>query len=302
MTIDEMKEIKREHGLTYEDISRKTGVPLGTVQKIFTGVSKSPRFVTIEKLSGFFETLNKITIEDRYEYYRKTFLPSLSEEHRDDGVSDNVTEYTAVRSEAVKTRWGIPIKKQGDYTIEDYFMIPEEFSVELIDGVIHERNTPTTVHQFLVGEIYRVVANYTRKGKGGCVPYISPISVELSGEKDTIVQPDVMILCKDRKERLKRVLVYGAPDLIVEVLSPTTKEYDRIEKLRKYETAGIREYWLVDPDSKTVVVYDFTAEVYPTIYGFRDKIPVGIYNGDLVIDFAEIDDYLEEVYEGVPER
>ena len=302
MTIDEMKDIKREHGLTYEDIASRTGVPLGTVTKIFTGASKSPRYTTIEKLSSFFEDLSEDTIEDRYEYYKKNFLPPLSTEHHGDAVSDNINEYTAVRSEAVKTRWGIPVKKQGDYTIEDYYMIPDEFRVELIDGVIHEKNTPTTVHQFLVGEIYRVIANYIRGGKGGCLPYFSPISVELSGEKDTMVQPDLMILCKDRRDRLKRGLIYGAPDLIVEVLSPSTKQYDRIEKLRKYETSGVREYWLVDPESKTVVVYDFSAEVYPAIYGFKDKIPVGIYDGDLVIDFAEIDDYLEQVYKDVPEE
>ena len=301
MTIDEMKAIKREHGLTYEDISEKSRVPLGTVQKLFTGVSKSPRHETVEKLSGFFEMLNESTIEERYDHYKKNYLPPLSREHHGDAVSDNIVEYTAVRSEAVQTRWGIPVKEQGDYTIEDYYMIPDEFRVELIDGVIYDMSAPTTIHQFLVGEIYVLFHDYVKKNKGGCIPYVSPVDVELESEKDTIVQPDVMILCKDRMDRLKRGRIYGGPDLVVEVLSPSTKRKDCIEKLHNYEKGGVREYWVVDPDDKTIIVYDFSAEVSPTIYGFRDKIPVGIYKGDLVIDFAEIDDYLEQVYKDIPE-
>ncbi|MBR2547298.1 MAG: Uma2 family endonuclease [Eubacterium sp.] len=302
MTIDEMKNIKREHGLTYDDISKKTGVPLGTVTKIFTGVSTSPRRATIEKLSGFFAMLNKSTIEERHDYYIRNYLPPLSTQHQGDVLSDNMAEYAAVRSEAVDTRWGIPVKKQGDYTIEDYYMIPDEFRVELIDGVIYDMGAPTTIHQFLVGEIYVLFHDYIKANKGGCIPYLSPVSVELESSRDTVVQPDMMVLCKDRMDRLKRGRIYGGPDLVVEIISPSTKRKDCIDKLHNYEKGGVREYWIVDPDKKMVMVYDFSSEVSPTIYGFRDKIPVDIYNGDLVIDFAKIDDYMEQVYKDIPEE
>ncbi len=301
MTIDEMKEIKREHGLTYEDISEKAGVPLGTVTKLFSGVSRSPRKATVDKLSGFFEMLNEESIEERYEYYKKNYLPPLSGRHNAGAVSDNITEYTAVRSGSVETRWGIPVKEQGDYTLEDYYMIPGEFRVELIDGVIYEMAAPTTVHQFLVGEIYSVFHDYVKKNRGGCIPYISPVDVELESVKDTIVQPDVMVLCRDRIDRLMRGRIYGGPDLVVEVLSPSTRTRDCLEKLQSYRKGGVREYWLVDPEKRTIIVYDFSAEVCPAIYGFRDKIPVGIYGGSLIVDFSEIDDYLEQVYKDIPE-
>lgn len=91
--------------------------------------------------------------------------------------------------------------------------------------------------------------------------------------------------------------MYGAPDFIVEILSKSTKKKDPVIKLNKYLNAGVREYWMIDPMKKKVIVYDFAHDEYPVIYGFDAKIPVGIWNGGLEIGFAEVYDHVKFLYE-----
>lgn len=303
MDLEEMKRIKREHGLTYEMIAKESGVPLATVQKVFAGISRSPRYSTVSALESMFRQLDTRSIEERYdEYLKDHYIPDHGSVPEDGEVAEHVMEYTAVRDDHTRRRWGIPYKEQGEYTKEDYYMIPDEYRVELIEGKIHKLNTPSTVHQVIIGELFLDFRNYIRSGKGGCVPLVSPYSVELETGKDTVVQPDLMIICEERRKDLKPGHMYGAPDLVMEVLSPSTKRVDMLEKLHVYQISGVREYWIVDPYDKRVLVYDFQSEITPAIYGFRDKVPVGIYSGDLVIDFGELGDYLHEVCGDIPEN
>ena len=96
--------------------------------------------------------------------------------------------------------------------------------------------------------------------------------------------------------------VYGAPDFIVEVLSKSTKKKDMYLKLGKYANADVREYWLVDPDKKIVLVYDFQNDEWPKIYGFDSIIPVSIFNGECEIDFNRIYERARVFYEQMEER
>lgn len=187
------------------------------------------------------------------------------------------------------------VKKQGEYTLEDYYALPDERRVELIDGVIYDMSAPTTIHQLIGLEIWGQLQKFIRKKKGTCIPFAAPVDVQLDCDDRTMVQPDVLVVC-DRDKIIKRC-VYGAPDFVVEVLSPSTKRKDGIIKLSKYISAGVREYWVVDPDKKQVVVYDFQKEDYPVIYGFGGEIPVGIFDGECQIDFAEIYEYMRFLYE-----
>ena len=128
--------------------------------------------------------------------------------------------------------------------------------------------------------------NYIKDKKGKCKTYVSPIDVQLDRDDKTMVQPDVMVVC-DRDKIINRCL-YGAPDFVVEILSPSTSKKDSTIKLKKYKDAGVREYWMVDPDKKKVVVYDWNKSDMPVVYGFDAKVPVGIFDGECVIDFEEI--------------
>ena len=115
----------------------------------------------------------------------------------------------------------------------------------------------------------------------------SPVDVQLDCDEKTMVQPDVVVVLCDRSKVIRRC-IYGAPDLVVrDTLSPSTRQKDVTIKLNKYIAAGVREYWIIDPDQCQVLVYDFSAAIYPVIYGFDAKIPVAIWDGDCVIDFQD---------------
>jgi Uma2 family endonuclease len=120
---------------------------------------------------------------------------------------------------------------------------------------------------------------------------ISPVGVQLDMDDKTVVEPDVVIVCNP--DKVKDKVVYGAPDWVLEVVSPSSKKRDYILKLQKYQNAGVREYWIIDREKERVTVYtnlDNSEKMEVEIYSFDDKIPVGIYD-DLVIDLSEIKDY-----------
>lgn len=257
MTVEEMKRQKRMLGYTYDKIAELSGVPLGTVQKIFSGVTESPRYDTLQALEKAFKSQEGDRIEEAAAMYRA--------------------------------------RQQGNYIIEDYYALPEDRRAELIDGIIYDMSSPTSVHQLIGAEIWEQLKSYIRNSKGKCVPMLAPLDVQLDCDDRTMVQPDVLVVCD--RERIHMNCVYGAPDFIVEIMSKTTRKKDSILKLNKYMNAGVREYWMVDPESRKVVVYDFAHEEYPVIYGGEDKVPVGIFEGECKVDFGEIYEYMNSLYE-----
>jgi Uma2 family endonuclease len=104
-----------------------------------------------------------------------------------------------------------------------------------------------------------------------------------------------MIVCD--RDKLKYGRVYGAPDFVVEVLSASTAKKDGALKLSKYCNADVKEYWLVDPKKKRVVVYDLEKDAFPTVYTFEDEVPVGIFEGKCKVDFKEIYEYAQFLFE-----
>ena len=182
------------------------------------------------------------------------------------------------------------------FTVEDYLNLPEEVRAELIDGVIYDMAVPTSLHQAITGEIFTQFRNYIRENSGKCMAFISPIDVQLDCDDKTMVQPDVAIVCD--RSKLKNGRIFGAPDLVVEVLSKSTRKKDWVIKTGKYINAGVKEYWIVDPEKKRVIVYKCEDEDFlPTIYTFRDKIPVGIWENACEMDFSDIYNYIGFLYE-----
>ena len=178
-------------------------------------------------------------------------------------------------------------KEQGEYTIEDYEKIPEDVRVELIDGVFYVISSPSVVHQQLVFTLCQKLNSFIRENGGECIAMLSPMDVHLkSDDNKTMVQPDVFVVC-DRKKFTKR-RIEGAPDLVIEVVSESSKRKDVAVKLPKYDEAGVKEYWLVDPESKRVVVYVLGVDMIPNVYNFEDRIPVAIFDNECVIDMQEI--------------
>jgi Uma2 family endonuclease len=139
------------------------------------------------------------------------------------------------------------------YTVEDYQQLPEGAPYQLIRGHLVMSPSPTVQHQRLVRTLHRLLDDHIRKGERGGEALFAPLDVRLSDE--TVVQPDVLYVSPERTDRIGDDEIDGAPDLIVEVVSPSTSHVDTFDKKQLYETHGVREYWIVDPDTKTVEVY-----------------------------------------------
>lgn len=188
-------------------------------------------------------------------------------------------------------------KKQGEYTLEDYSALPDEERWELIDGYLIRMDSPTTEHQIILGNLYIAFRKCIDDHHAPCKVLFAPMDVQLDMDDRTIVEPDLIVLCDSEKLRKKRL--FGAPDLLVEILSPSTRSKDTIWKNRKYQSAGVKEYWMVDPEKRKVLVNCFEnteGEYRSRFYDFSEKIPVGISGGECGIDFAPILQELEELY------
>ncbi|GFI49296.1 hypothetical protein IMSAGC020_00492 [Lachnospiraceae bacterium] len=161
------------------------------------------------------------------------------------------------------------------YTIDDIYALPEGERAELIDGQIYYLATPSRTHQRLLGAIYRKIADYIDAHQGTCEVDIAPFAVFLNNDDINYVEPDISVICDPSK--LDDKGCHGAPDWIIEIVSPGSKQMDYYKKLFKYNTAGVREYWIVDPTKELVMVYRFEKETMDQ-YSFGEDIPVGIYD------------------------
>ena len=174
-------------------------------------------------------------------------------------------------------------------TLEQYENLPEDKRVEVFDGIIYDMASPSQTHQIISMELSTLINTYIKQKKGPCRVFHAPFDVKLSDQPLTIVQPDLMIICDKNKLDEKRC--NGAPDFIIEIISPSNPADDYIRKLYYYKNAGVREYWIVDPRRKTVTVNYFEGNILNIQYLFDSIIKVNIYD-DLLINFAEIADML----------
>lgn len=171
------------------------------------------------------------------------------------------------------------IRIEDTYTIKDIYELPDGERAELIDGKIYYMAPPGTEHQRLVHHFDREIGNYIQGRHGDCEVFPAPFAVFLSDNDRNYVEPDISVICDRNKITEKGCL--GAPDWIVEIVSPGSRKMDYYKKLFKYRTAGVREYWVVDPGREVVTVYSFEQDNMEE-YSFGENVPVGIY-GDFWI-------------------
>jgi Uma2 family endonuclease len=181
----------------------------------------------------------------------------------------------------------IALKKEVYYTYEDYLGWDTEERYELIDGVPYMMSpAPTPEHQEISMTISKKIATFL-EGKP-CKVYAAPFDVRLSADDEyTVVQPDLLVVC-DTSKIDKRGCV-GAPDLVIEITSPSTANKDHTVKLKKYLEAGVKEYWIIDPESKSAQVYilqdDHNANM--SLYNAKDIISGTVLKG-LQVDLQEV--------------
>ena len=169
-------------------------------------------------------------------------------------------------------------------TAEDYWNLPEGERAELIDGQLYALASPSRIHQEIIIELTYHFQHYIKSNKGNCKIYAAPFAVNLNANDQTFVEPDISIICD--KNKLDDKGCNGAPDWIIEIVSPSSKRMDYYIKLFKYRTAGVREYWIVDPIREMILVYDFENDDYEQ-YSFSEIVKVRIYD-DFEINFTTI--------------
>lgn len=170
-------------------------------------------------------------------------------------------------------------------SLEQYEALPEDARAEVFDGQIYYMASPSQIHQSILLELSTLLNVYVKSRKGDCKVFPAPFEVKLSDHPLTIVQPDIMIVCD--KDKLDENRCNGAPDFIIEIVSPGNPSDDYIRKAYYYKNYGVREYWIVDPKRRMVTVNYFDGDLINVAYSFDATVKVNIYD-DLYINFSDI--------------
>ncbi len=179
----------------------------------------------------------------------------------------------------------MPLPKDNTYTSEDYWNLPEGERAELINGQFYSMAPPDYVHQSLTVELSATLRNHIKENDGSCKVLVAPFAVNLNANDETWVEPDVMVICD--KEKITPRGCNGAPDFIIEIVSPSSRKMDYTTKNALYSNAGVREYWIVDPAKERTTIYRYEEDAAPTIVPFENDITVGIYQS-LSINMADL--------------
>ena len=287
MTIDKMREIKEKRGYSFEKLSEYSGVPAITLRKIFSGATKAPRQATLDAIQRVLEADENIYTGKAHEYGQKSLeAPEDSRYLREDGP------VYGIKNDGAQIRT-YSDKRRGDYTLEDYYALPSDVRAELINGEIFIMDAPYVVHQDISAYVHMAIFGYIRTNKADCKVFGAPICVQLDMDDKTMVEPDVVVVCD--RDKITSKYICGAPDFVLEVISGSTKRKDMLLKSYKYLEAGVREYWIMDPDKRTLTKYDFQKdETTPQIKALKGEEPVEIFEGGLKIDLGEIEGIIRE--------
>lgn len=282
MTVEEMKKRKQELGYSLKQLSEISGVPASTINKIFNGYTVSPRYTTLQALTRALDNPHKDGLlykSHPASGYVKESIPAYAY-HR--------TEYMSPEQAALSE-----ILPEGPYTLQDREKLPEQRRTELIHGVLYDMASPRKIHQEITGSVFIQLTKCISDNASTCKAYIAPLDVILGKDQKTVVQPDVFVLCHSENGEY----IYSAPELAIEVTSPSTRMKDYLVKLTLYTGEGVKEYWIIDPDQTSVTVYhlsqlrgeDTSSGKIVEVFGFSQEIPVGISHGKCRInlnDFA----------------
>ena len=296
MNISDLKARKKALRLTTRDIAYRAELPFGTVSKIFTGETRKPAYVTVEKIERVIE-LEEMRL--RLEAYARAYTDFLNEHPDEDidrsefekyyrkihGLSD--APIALAKEDDGKILYGnLAMKMRNLATVNDLHELGESRCYELMDGHIIYNETPSLDHQRTVRSLGKVIDRFIESNGWEYEVFDTGFNVLLCEDDYNLLIPDVFVLCD--KGKLRENGVWGAPDWVMEVSSRSTRSYDYKEKMHKYMSAGVREYWIVDYEKKKVVTFIEGEPMRISMYGTDEKVPVYIYDGKLKIDFCEI--------------
>lgn len=246
-------------GMTQADIEKKTGIHQAEISKIERGIG-NPSISTLARIANCTGYRLSVDFEDKA--VRKEVMPSLA-----------AAPYLKIG------------KYQGEYNIDDIVNLSEDVKIELIDGYIYDLAQPGIKHQRISLRIAKVIDDYIKENKGDC-EVLQEVGVVFDEDDKNYVVPDIVIVCD--RNKLQEKYVCGAPDFVLEIVSPGNKNMDYIKKLSLYLDGGVKEYWILDPYKERLIIYDVKNDYIPSIHTFDEKVGVGIYDGKLKIDLSKL--------------
>lgn len=176
------------------------------------------------------------------------------------------------------------------HTFEDILALPEGERAELIDGEMFMMASPDRRHEEASAWLLWKIFDYIQGKKGRCRAYSSSFGVFPKKDDKNYVEPDITVVCD--RDKLEDRGCNGAPDWVIEIVSPTSSKMDYQRKKTLYQESGVEEYWIVDPEKELLSVYRFRSNDQAREFSFAETVKVGIYE-DLVIDLGELKEYLE---------
>ncbi|MBR4341110.1 MAG: Uma2 family endonuclease [Lachnospiraceae bacterium] len=287
MTREEIIELKEKRGYSVAQLSQYSGVPEGTIRKIITGESKNPRVATLNALEKVLIGDETVFTGKSYKYDSQASVSFVCEGEAEYNAGSSALNHMQGQQSTVSK-----VKKQGEYTVEDYMALPDGDRKELIDGVFYDMATPTNIHQEIVGYMFFEIKSFINANKGKCRAVLAPSAVQLDCDNKTMVEPDIYIVCNP--DKIKKFGNYGAPDFVLEVLSDSTRNKDLKIKSFKYMNAGVREIWYIDLKTRTLITYYEGDDYLPAVHPLEGTLGLTIYDGRLVINLAELGDIIEE--------
>lgn len=171
-----------------------------------------------------------------------------------------------------------PAEKKTRYTYEDYLQTPEDKRYELIGGELILVPAPKTKHQIVSAELHYLLMKYNEQNSVGKI-LAAPTDVYL--DEENVLQPDILFVSNERQTIITEANIKGAPDLVVEIVSPSSAYYDLVKKKKIYAKFGVKEYWIVDPEEKTVEVHQLEGDSYRVTKSLSedDELTSGTFPG-----------------------
>lgn len=240
---ENLKLARKARGYTQAELAETLGISRSSYTNYETG-NRTPDIEMLEKITW---VLN-ISMDELFGRY-------------DFGTPNLIRDERAVYQVHVEN---------PEYTVEDYFALENCAEYELIEGSLVKRNAPAMDHQIASLQISMALYKFIADNKGGCQVIPAPFCVILSEEDATVVQPDISVICDLNK--LKDGCCFGAPDILVEIISPSNRKYDYLKKTFLYDRYEVREYWIVDLEQGRIIVYDFENGTGPQMMPLHEDV------------------------------
>jgi len=256
-----LQSIRESKNLTQSDLHDITGIYQAEISKIERGIG-NPSISTLVRLADSMD--RRITIDFENRSIRRDVPCNLAA-----APFLNASRY------------------QGEFTIQDIMCIPEDVKVELLEGCIFDLAQPSVNHQMIAAFIFNTIFNHIKDNNGACKT-LYEVGVTFEEDENDYLVPDIVVVCNPEKIEENHIL--GAPDFVIEIASKSDYRRDYGIKQKIYMEKGVREYWIIDPMKKCVVVYYYEEDCIPRVFTFDDVVPVEIFGGRLMVCLSEFNE------------